>query len=124
MSTPVREQEEERTAPVGETHSSHAKTMPPHIQATPTVHRKAHRKTNRRKTSDSSSSLPQRGPDPRPPAPSELRPRVCPCPDPGPRAPSELRSWLSWQKERGEAHKEEAFSSDHTDPLDQTIEEV
>lgn len=107
LSTPIREQEEERTAPVGETHSSHAKTTPPHIQALPTVHRKAHRKTNRRKTSDSSSSsLPQRGPDPRPWAFSELRP------------------WLSWQKEKREAHKEEAFSSDHTDPLDQTIEEV
>lgn len=31
---------------------------------------------------------------------------------------------MSWQKERREVHKEEAFSSDHTDPLDQTIEEV
>ncbi|GLD68002.1 DBF4-type zinc finger-containing protein 2 isoform X1 [Lates japonicus] len=37
--------------------------------------------------------------------------------------PSDLRPWLSWQRERREAHKEEAFI-DHSDALDQTIEEV
>uniref|UniRef100_UPI003AACAEF3 uncharacterized protein n=1 Tax=Centroberyx gerrardi TaxID=166262 RepID=UPI003AACAEF3 len=32
--------------------------------------------------------------------------------------------WFSWEKERREAQRDEAFSSDHTDILDQTIEEV
>ncbi|XP_073318864.1 DBF4-type zinc finger-containing protein 2 [Pagrus major] len=82
----------------------------------------------------SSDLRPCRGPDPSPgldPGPrvsSDLRPCRGPDPspglDPGPRAPSDLRPWLSWQKERREAHKEETFSSDHSDPLDQTIEEV
>ncbi|XP_044043442.1 DBF4-type zinc finger-containing protein 2 isoform X2 [Siniperca chuatsi] len=170
VSTPIREQEEGRTTPSG------------HTQAPPPVHRKAHRKTNRRKTSESlSSSPPHRGsgpgrrppselrpslslglgpgphppselrpslslglgPGPHPPSelrpslslglgpgphpPSELRPSLSLGLGPGPHPPSELRPWLSWQKERREAHKEEAFSSDHTDPLDpldQTIEEV
>lgn len=103
-SAPTKELE---SASAGNMYSAHALTPPLHMQAPLPVHRKAHRKTNRRKTSDSSSSPPpHRGPDPDPPAPSELRP------------------WLSWQRERREAHKEEAFSSDHTDPLDQTIEEV
>ncbi|XP_038595525.1 DBF4-type zinc finger-containing protein 2-like [Micropterus salmoides] len=154
VSTPIREREEGGAAPPGHTHSSHAQTPPP-------VHRKAHRKTNRRKTSESlSPSPPHRdsGPGPQPSSelrpsltpgldpgtcqPSELRPsltpglghRTCPPlelspslspgPHPGKCPPSELRPWLSWQKERREAHKEEAFSSDHSDPLDQTIEEV
>ncbi|XP_076579346.1 DBF4-type zinc finger-containing protein 2 isoform X1 [Chaetodon auriga] len=154
MDAPIREQEEGGTVATGHTSSSHTQTQPPCMEATPPVHRKAHRKTNRRKTSDSSSSPPHMCPDlsfrplselrpgpcpdsgpqvpaqlrpgPRPDsgprAPAELRP--APCPDSGPQAPAELRPWLSWQKERREAHKEEAFSSDHTDPVDQTIEEV
>ncbi|XP_074483287.1 DBF4-type zinc finger-containing protein 2 isoform X2 [Sebastes fasciatus] len=162
--SPIREQEDGGTASVGHTQSSHVQappphhqappphhqTTPPHHQAPPSVYRKAHRKTNRRKTSDSStSSPPHRGPDPGlcpdpgpyldpgpcPDPPTQLRPR----PDPAPRHPTELRAfpapgpdpgpwslrpWLSWQKERREAHKEEAFSSDHSDSLDRTIEEV
>nr|XP_046238790.1 DBF4-type zinc finger-containing protein 2 isoform X2 [Scatophagus argus] len=105
--TPIREPEEGGAAFAGHTHSSHTQAPPPHVQATSPVHRKAHRKTNRRKTSDSSSTSPPHG---------GLHPR--------PQAPSELRPWLSWQKERKEAQKEEAFSSDRSDPLDQTIEEV
>ncbi|XP_059184183.1 DBF4-type zinc finger-containing protein 2 [Centropristis striata] len=227
LSAPIREQEEGGPILAGHTQSSqahtltpHSKTPPPHHQATPTVHRKAHRKTNRRKTSDSSLSEPTclrdtdldlwaptelrpspgPGPGPRPsPRPSkEMRycpdPSPCPgpshqpptehrplpepgpcprprpmpptelkpCPDPGtfprpsPRPPTELRPcpdpspcsrpslrpefrpcsgpgpwpltesrpWLRWEKERREAHKEEAFSSDHSDSVDQTIEEV
>lgn len=127
--TPIREQKKGGTAPAGHTHSSHTQAPPPQSQAPPPVHRKAHRKTNRRKTSDSSSSsTAHRSPGHN--TPSELRPSVSlghgPCPAPDPRGPSELRPWLSWQKERREAHKEEAFP-DHTDPLDQidqTIEEV
>ncbi|XP_067439807.1 DBF4-type zinc finger-containing protein 2 [Thunnus thynnus] len=170
LSAPIREQEGRETNPAGHTQSSHTHTPPPHTQALPrhaqappSVHRKAHRKTDRRKNSDSSNSSPSPwGPGSGPQAPSELRPwlrvgpgpcsglgpgtgsgprapselrpwlRVGPGPSSGlgprtgsgPRAPSELRPWWSWQKERWEAHKEEAFSSDHTDPLDQTIEEV
>lgn len=117
LSAPITEQEE------GGTHLTqalppHQKTLPQYQQTTPTpcqtppsVHRKAHRKTNRRKTSDSSaSSQPHRGP-----GPSQ---------EPGLQTPTEPRPWLSWQKERREAHKEKAFSLDHSDPLDQTIEEV
>lgn len=106
LSAPIKTQEEERTAPVGGTYSSHAQPPPTHIQAPPTVHRKAHRKTDRRRTSTSSSSPSRRGPNP------------------GIQAPSEPSAWLSWQRERREVHKQEAFSLDHTDPLDQTIEEV
>ncbi|XP_070786401.1 DBF4-type zinc finger-containing protein 2 [Enoplosus armatus] len=114
VSTPIREQEEGGSTPAGHTHSSHTQAPPP-------VHRKAHRKTNRRKTSESlSSSPPHRGSGPWPP----MIPGPGPGPDLGSCPPSELKPWLSWQKERREAHKEEAFSSDHTDPLDQTIEEV
>ncbi|XP_041821823.1 DBF4-type zinc finger-containing protein 2 isoform X2 [Chelmon rostratus] len=123
-SAPIREQEEGGI--VTTRHTSTSQAQPPHTEATPPVHRKAHRKTNRRKTSDSSSSPPHMGPDPGFKPLSELRPCPSPgpCPDPGPWASSDPRPWLSWQRERREAHKEEAFSSDHTDPLDQTIEEV
>ncbi|KAM8722305.1 DBF4-type zinc finger-containing protein 2 isoform 2-T2 [Acanthopagrus schlegelii] len=151
VSAPVREQEEEGAAPIGHTHPPHVQPLPPHIQAPPPhvqapppVHRKAHRKTNRRKASESSSSPPLRAPDPNPcPDPglwatSNLRPCRDPGPspdlDPGPRvlsdlepdprASSDLRPWLSWQKERREVQKEETFSSDHSDPLDRTIEKV
>ncbi|KAM7365881.1 hypothetical protein PAMP_016774 [Pampus punctatissimus] len=107
LSAPIREQERGQADPTGHTHSSHTHTRLLHSQAPPSVHRKAHRKTDRRKTSNSSdSSPPPKHPGHRPFAPSELQP------------------WRSWQMERLKAHKEEAFSSDHTDPLDQTIEEV
>lgn len=109
LCAPIREGEDKRTSPVGHTHISHEKTLQPQVQAPPTVHRKAHRKTNRRKTSDSSSSPPGRAPGPW---------------NPGPWTPSELRPWHRWQKERREAHKEEAFSSEHSDPVEQTMEEV
>ncbi|KAM7375623.1 hypothetical protein PAMA_014637 [Pampus argenteus] len=107
LSAPISEQERGQADPAGHTHSSHTHAWPLHSQAPPSVHRKAHRKTDRRKTSNSSNS-----------SPSLQRPGHRPF------APSELQPWRSWQKERLEAHKEEAFSSDHTDPLDQTIEEV
>ncbi|XP_028255037.1 DBF4-type zinc finger-containing protein 2 [Parambassis ranga] len=99
--------------------SPKCQTPPPQSQAPPSVHRKAHRKTNRRKASDtSSSSQPHRAPEPQPHQDLSTGP-TCSC-----QAPTELRPWLSWQKERREVQKEEAFSSDHSDPLDQTIEEV
>ncbi|KAI3365887.1 hypothetical protein L3Q82_000875 [Scortum barcoo] len=99
LSAPISEPQEGRPAPAGHTPSSNTQTPPP-------VHRKAHRKTNRRKSSgSSSSSRPHRGPDL------------------GPRPPPQLRPWLSWQKERREVRKQEAFS-DRMDPLDQTIQEV
>ncbi|XP_069577272.1 DBF4-type zinc finger-containing protein 2 isoform X2 [Brachyistius frenatus] len=110
VSAPIRDQKERETVPHTQTPPSKYQTPPPESQPTPyqappSVHRKAHRKTNRRKTSDSSSSTqPPRGP--------------------GPAKPTELRPWRSWQKERREAHKEEVFSSDQTDPLDRTINEV
>ncbi|CAJ1087417.1 DBF4-type zinc finger-containing protein 2 isoform X4 [Xyrichtys novacula] len=132
QSAPIREQKEEGTLPT--------QTPPSITQAPPPLHRKAHRKTNRRKTSNSSSSSPPHrvsGPAPLPP--QELGPSAS-CPDPGPPSkmkpsvflglgtgpgpPSGLRPWASWQKERREALKEEAFSSDHSDPMDRTIEEV
>ncbi|XP_026185233.1 DBF4-type zinc finger-containing protein 2 isoform X2 [Mastacembelus armatus] len=108
LSAPIREQEEGRAAPTEPTYSPQAQALPPQTTATPPIHRKAHRKTNRRKTSDSSSPPPLRGTGP----------------GPSPDRPSELRPWLRWQKERREAQKEEAFSSDHSDPVEQTIEEV
>ncbi|XP_008298596.1 DBF4-type zinc finger-containing protein 2 [Stegastes partitus] len=205
LSAQITQQEEGGThlpqapPPYSQTPAPQRQTPPPHCQAPPSVHRKAHRKTNRRKTSDSSaSSQPHRGPgpdqelrpwtpteprlqtlteprprtlidprprtltepspwtptEPRPRTPTEPRPRTLIDPrtrtltdpstwtptEPRPRTPTEPRPrtlidprpwtlteprpWLSWQKERREAHKEEAFSSDHSDPLDQTIEEV
>lgn len=94
LSAPIREQEEGGAAATGYTQSSHLQTPPPQSQALPSVHRKAHRKTDRRKTSDSSTSLPShRGPGPGQRPPTELRP----CPDPGPSPspghlpPSQLR---------------------------------
>ncbi|XP_056226352.1 DBF4-type zinc finger-containing protein 2 isoform X2 [Seriola aureovittata] len=118
LSAPVREQEAIGTAPTGPTQSPHdqappfqLQTLPPHSHAPPSVHRKAHRKTNRRKTSESSSSSPPpRGPDPSSPH-KDL--------SPGQGTRTTLGPWISWQKDR-----REAFSSDHSDPLDQTIEEV
>ncbi|XP_029282986.1 DBF4-type zinc finger-containing protein 2 isoform X2 [Cottoperca gobio] len=98
LSAPIREQEEGGTAPRGHIHSSHAQTPPP-------VHRKAHRKTNRRKFSDSFTSLP-------PPTDSAPPPHTDPAP------------WLSWPQERRAGLKAEAFSSDRSHSLDRIIEEV
>ncbi|XP_075951142.1 DBF4-type zinc finger-containing protein 2 [Anarhichas minor] len=131
LSEPIREQEDGEIITTGNTLLSQVQAPPPHHQAPPSVHRKAHRKTNRRKTSTSStSSPPHRSPDPGPRPDSDPRPDSGPGPDPdpgpdpSPRPPTESRPWWSWQKERREAHKEEAFSSDHSDSLDRTIEEV
>ncbi|XP_040888011.1 DBF4-type zinc finger-containing protein 2 isoform X2 [Toxotes jaculatrix] len=107
LSGPIRQQKDTGTAPTGHTQSPPPHASPPTIQSTPldyqappSVHKKAHRKTNRRKPSESSSSSrPLREPGPSPP----------PHTDPGP------RPWLSWQRDRREAH---------SDWLDQTIEEV
>ncbi|XP_051797918.1 LOW QUALITY PROTEIN: DBF4-type zinc finger-containing protein 2 [Acanthochromis polyacanthus] len=60
--------------------------------------------------------------DPRHQTPSDPRPQTHL--DPRHQTSSDPRPWLSWQKQRREAQKEEAFSSDHSDLLDQTIEEV
>ncbi|XP_023149378.2 DBF4-type zinc finger-containing protein 2 [Amphiprion ocellaris] len=246
LSAPITEQEEGgKRLPQAPPPCS--QTPPPQCQAPPSVHRKAHRKTNRRKTSDSSaSSQPRRGPgpnqdprlqipsdqrvqtpsdqrvqtpsdsrlqtpsdqrlqtpsdqrvqtpsdqrvqtpsdsrlqtssdpmlqtpldprlqtssdsrlqtplDPRLQTPSDRRlqtpsdprlqtpldrrlqtpsdrtlqtpldPRLQAPSDPRIQTPSDPRLWLSWQKQRREAQKEETFSSDHSDLLDQTIEEV
>ncbi|TKS66697.1 Zinc finger-containing protein 2 [Collichthys lucidus] len=121
-SAPIREQDGGGSAPAECTHVQ----TPPHIQTPPPVHRK----TNRRKTSGSSSP-PHRALNPAPspcPAPGRspvLRPGPGLAPTPNPSPPVlEARPWLSWQRERRAAHREEAFSSDHSDPMDQTIEEV
>ncbi|XP_033996462.1 DBF4-type zinc finger-containing protein 2 [Trematomus bernacchii] len=87
--------QERLSAPIREQHggpASYAQTPPP-------VHRKAHRKTNRRKTSDSSTPSPPTGHAP-----------------PGP--------WQCWQQERRAGLKVDAFSSDQSDSMDQTIEQV
>lgn len=112
------------------------KAPPPQHQAPPSVHKKAHRKTNRRKPSESSSSTPA----PRDPSlQDQLDPSTCQRPrvtaeplapsGPGPpvpkepRFPSSPRPFLSWQRERREVQKAEAFSL-NSDPVEQTIEEV
>ncbi|XP_074520512.1 DBF4-type zinc finger-containing protein 2 [Halichoeres trimaculatus] len=148
----VTEQKQEEAT--GNTLSTGAQPTPIFTQATPPLHRKAHRKTDRRKRSNSSSSSPpHRVSSPGPFPPLELRPSVCLDPMPpsrpkptgpgppsklkptgpgppsrlkptGPGPPSELQPWLSWQKTRRETFKEEAFSSERHDPVDQTIEEV
>ncbi|XP_039885686.1 LOW QUALITY PROTEIN: DBF4-type zinc finger-containing protein 2 [Simochromis diagramma] len=112
LSVPIREQDE---GIIDHTHSPYRRAPASQLETPPPVHRKAHRKTNRRKTSESSSSSqrpggPGHGPRPHL-TPTDHRP-----------GPGE-RPWLTWQRERREAHREDAFSSGHTDPLDQTIEE-
>ncbi|KAM9835837.1 DBF4-type zinc finger-containing protein 2 [Aulostomus maculatus] len=95
---------------------------PPHPQAPPSIHRKAHRKTNRRKSSKSLSPVPPPSADPvSGPGPG---PEHCPSSGLRPQTMLDLKPWLSWQRQRWEEHKQEAFSSDDSDPLDQTIEEV
>lgn len=113
LSVPIREQDE---GIIDHTHSPYRRAPASQLETPRPVHRKAHRKTNRRKTSESSSSSqrpggPGHGPRPHL-TPTDHRP-----------GPGE-RPWLTWQRERREAHREDAFSSGHTDPLDQTIEEV
>ncbi|KAM3584976.1 uncharacterized protein V6R79_004347 [Siganus canaliculatus] len=99
-SAPIRDQ---RQAAHVETTPPRAQTTPPCAQAPPPLHRKAHRKTNRRKTSESlSPTPPPRSPDPQDPQ------------DP----PPERGPWRSWQKERRRA----LWSED--DGVDETIEEV
>lgn len=137
LSAPMREQEA-RAVPTEHTHSPQTQSLPPKTQSSPPVHRKAHRKSNRRKTSDSSS--PPRGPE------LGLGPCLGPGPSPGPclgacpglgpgpspgaglspcsGPPSDQRPWQSWQKQRRQAQKGEAFSLDQSENLDQTIEEV
>nr|XP_020474788.1 DBF4-type zinc finger-containing protein 2 [Monopterus albus]XP_020474789.1 DBF4-type zinc finger-containing protein 2 [Monopterus albus] len=130
LSAPIREQEEGEPTPTGHTCSPQTQVPLPQTQAPPPVHGKAHRKTNRRKNSDSSSLPPPSGPGPGTGHLSYTEVKPCvklspsPSPGPSPKTPQEMRPWLSWQKERREAQKEEAFSSDRSDPLDQTIEEV
>ncbi|XP_034035831.1 DBF4-type zinc finger-containing protein 2 [Thalassophryne amazonica] len=83
----VREQE-------GQAPPTPAPALPPQAEVPPSLHKKAHRKTNRRKASDSSSSC-GRG-----------------------------RAWLSWLKERREVQKEQVFSPEEVDYLDQAIDQV
>ncbi|XP_018528442.1 DBF4-type zinc finger-containing protein 2 isoform X2 [Lates calcarifer] len=122
LSAPIREQEDTGPAPTltpPQAPPPHVEAPPIQSQAPPPVHRKAHRKTNRRKTSESStSSPPHRAPGSQPH--KDHNPVQRPETRPG---PSDLRPWLCWQRERREAHKEEAFT-DHSNALDHTIEEV
>ncbi|XP_049611455.1 DBF4-type zinc finger-containing protein 2 [Syngnathus scovelli] len=101
-STQAKEQEEARTI-----YSRHT-NVPKHQTPLP-VHRKAHRKTDRRKSSKSlTSALSPKGPHP-----GTSPPRL-----------SVSQPWHSWQKERWAALKEEVFSMPRGDLVDQTIEEV
>ncbi|XP_077370450.1 DBF4-type zinc finger-containing protein 2 [Festucalex cinctus] len=89
-------------------YSGHITKLSKH-QAPVTMHRKAHRKTARRKTIKSvTSGLSPDGP----------HPGTCPLPLSVP------QPWHSWQKERRAAFKEEIFSAPYGDLVDQTIEEV
>nr|XP_040037749.1 DBF4-type zinc finger-containing protein 2 isoform X4 [Gasterosteus aculeatus aculeatus] len=55
LSGPIREQEDRDILTAGNIMSSQVHTPPPHHQAPSPVHRKAHRKTNRRKTTGTTS---------------------------------------------------------------------
>ncbi|XP_054880343.1 LOW QUALITY PROTEIN: DBF4-type zinc finger-containing protein 2-like [Poeciliopsis prolifica] len=110
----------------------HPEAPPPQPQAPPSVHRKAHRKTNRRKPSDSSSSTQApRGPAQLDPSASQrlqapAEPKIQTASGPRTRFCSDLRPqrpFVSWQRERRAVQKAEAFST-HSDPEEQTIEEV
>lgn len=107
------------------THSLYAETPSFHPNQTrPASHRKAHRKTNRRKCSNDDSPPPM-SPDSDLESHAQLKRYVCTQRGPhvDTRPPSQLRPWCSWQKERREAQKE-VFSLDQCKLLDQTIEEV
>ncbi|XP_053273252.1 DBF4-type zinc finger-containing protein 2 isoform X1 [Pleuronectes platessa] len=112
---PITDGEEKGAASTGHTHTQ---APPPRPQASPSIHRKAHRKTNRRKTSVDSST-PSRGPGPLPHTHLSQEPGAAP----GPRPPTDLGPWRNWQRDRREGFKDQAFS-DHSNTLDQTIEEV
>lgn len=125
LSAPIGEQEA-TVAPSHHLYSPQTKGLPPKTQSPPPVHRKAHRKSNRRKTSDDSSPPRALSPSPVPGL------GVCigqglscgPDADHSIRSPSNQRHWDSWQKQRREAQKDQVFSLDHRDNLEQTIEEV
>lgn len=143
LSTPVREQDDKGTVPAGCTCSPQPSALPPnsqappqHPQTPPSIHRKAHRKTNRRKPSESSSSSqvptgqvlkPNHEQRPntsrRPQTLALTDPRPCAHTKPRSQFPKDLEPWQNWQRERREALKEEAFS-DQSDLLDQTIDKV
>lgn len=119
LSGPAREEEQGTHTLYAETPSFH-----PH-QTRPTSHRKAHRKTNRRKCSNDDDSPPLMSPDSDLKSHAELKRYGCTQngPNVDARPPSQLRPWHSWHKERREAQKE-VFSLDQCKLLDQTIEEV
>ncbi|XP_010884432.2 DBF4-type zinc finger-containing protein 2 [Esox lucius] len=114
-----------------------------HPQTPPSIHRKAHRKTNRRRArgSDSSFSSIPRNLSPASPQ-LRLTPRevtVCRTPENQPpsmpreptRGPKHMTvntGWAAWAGvppwRRAESRNEAAFSSDHSDPVGDTIEEV
>ncbi|XP_041638000.1 DBF4-type zinc finger-containing protein 2 [Cheilinus undulatus] len=132
LSVPTREQKPEGTSPPAGTIFP-TQSGPTPIQTTPAVHRKAHRKTNRRKTSEASSPPHgHRAPRPVPLPPPKTGPAISSKPRPtlclglgtGPGPPTERGPWLSWERERRAGLKGEAFSSDSSDDVDQTIEEV
>ncbi|XP_061693398.1 DBF4-type zinc finger-containing protein 2 isoform X2 [Syngnathoides biaculeatus] len=99
--TQLNEQEDARTI-----HSGHT-NLPK--QALAPLHRKAHRKTDRRKTKKSLTSVV-----------SPECPHAGTCPQPV----FVPQPWQSCHKEQWAAFKEEVFSSPHNDLVDQTIEEV
>lgn len=118
LSGPVREEEQA-------TNTLYAETPPFYPNQTrPTSHRKAHRKTNRRKCSNDDSP-PLMSPDSDLESHAQLKRDVCTQrgPNVDTRPPSQLKPWCSWHKERREAQKE-VFSVDQCKLLDQTIEEV
>ncbi|KAK2857265.1 hypothetical protein Q5P01_006000 [Channa striata] len=118
LSARIRIQDNEAD-PIRPTHSPRTRDPPPLNHRLPPVHRKAHRKSNRRKTSEESSPYmytdPGSGPVTR--LHTDMRYQT------GQGPPSPLMPWTSWQKQRREVKKEKAFSTD-SDDLDRTIEEV
>ncbi|XP_034460218.1 DBF4-type zinc finger-containing protein 2 isoform X2 [Hippoglossus hippoglossus] len=122
LSAPISDRGDKGATSTGHTHTQAppppAQTPPPHPQASPSIHRKAHRKTDRRKTSIDSST-PSRGPGPPPHTHLSQGPGAAP----GPRPPKDLGPWRNWQRDRRAGFKDRAFS-DPSNTLDQTIEEV
>nr|XP_019963289.1 PREDICTED: DBF4-type zinc finger-containing protein 2 isoform X2 [Paralichthys olivaceus]XP_019963290.1 PREDICTED: DBF4-type zinc finger-containing protein 2 isoform X2 [Paralichthys olivaceus]XP_019963291.1 PREDICTED: DBF4-type zinc finger-containing protein 2 isoform X2 [Paralichthys olivaceus] len=122
LSAPITDGEDNGAIPKGLKHTQSplppAQTPLPHLQASQSVHRKAHRKTNRRKTSVDSLP-PSRGPGPPPHTDLIQGPGAAQ----GPRSPKDLRPWQNLQRDRRAGFKDKAFS-DSSDTLDQTIEEV
>ncbi|XP_058471683.1 DBF4-type zinc finger-containing protein 2 [Solea solea] len=135
LTGPIREQDDTGTAHIALTHSQVLTTQATatHTLFPPTIHRKAHRKTNRRKTSDSSPSPPSRESRHRL---SDLNQRAETKVKPRPQSrPSDLKPWLSWQRERRGAffsEQEEVCprrsatkkACPHHSAIDQTIQEV